>query len=312
MSTLRFNSTADWDADTRVIIFVFATGQLVDEDGSLLADGTLNRQDAALTPEGNPGEVEFPEGAPVGTYVAKAYQCVDGLATTNDQPFFGWGLIVPLAWDGTNLTIVPPTQVAPGQVADDLLIYTRSDEEPVAIVLRRSDLWVRNSEGGYEAWDDAHLADYKIAAQPKGGRRWSFGTCGELGINEPVRVEFWRMSDDEFMGKEDYDPIAGDASVNSGNQSGSGTGDGDIAVNHNYGGTDELRITKSGQPVDGATIRAYLATDTDFSDSTPPTTFTGSDGRWIAPLMLDEDDYVLVISKPDVIVAKQYELTVEA
>lgn len=93
---------------------------------------------------------------------------------------------------------------------------------------------------------------------------------------------------------------------------GSSTGDGDTPVDHNYGGTDALRVLESGVPVDDATIRAYVAADYDAGTfaAKPPTTFTGSDGRWTAPLMLDPDAYVLVVSKANAIVTKIVRLTV--
>lgn len=92
---------------------------------------------------------------------------------------------------------------------------------------------------------------------------------------------------------------------------GVGTGDGDVAVNHNYGGDDELQILDDDdEPIDNAKIDAYLATDTNLSNVVART-FSGSDGRWIAPLNLDADDYVLVISKPGQFNSDQIELTVE-
>lgn len=104
-----------------------------------------------------------------------------------------------------------------------------------------------------------------------------------------------------------------------------GNGDGDTPVDHNWagsftvnggesqeGGDDSLLITSSQGAVDGATIRAYVAGDYDAGTRTVNAqTSTGSDGRWVAPLMLDPDDYVIVISKSGVMVTTLIRLTVE-
>jgi hypothetical protein len=77
------------------------------------------------------------------------------------------------------------------------------------------------------------------------------------------------------------------------------SGDGDILVNHNYGGTDNLIVEDDGTPVDGATILAYDATlYTAGIYTVVASARTGSDGRWIAPMMLDAGTYKLVTSAP--------------
>ena len=91
-----------------------------------------------------------------------------------------------------------------------------------------------------------------------------------------------------------------------------GRGNGDIAVDHNYGGTDSKRLLISGTPIDNAIIRAWT-TSNYFSTSRnpkPPVTFSGSDGRWIAPLMLDPDDYTIVVFNPMTNRADDFSLTV--
>jgi len=95
------------------------------------------------------------------------------------------------------------------------------------------------------------------------------------------------------------------------------SGDGDVAVDHAYdadgsGDADQLRIVDgAGAGVDAATIRAYLQTEYDAGlRSAKATAVTGSDGRWTAPMMLDADDYYLVVSKPGRIAAKVVEVTV--
>lgn len=77
-------------------------------------------------------------------------------------------------------------------------------------------------------------------------------------------------------------------------------GNGDIAVTHHYGSTDALRVMRNGLPVDNVTLRAYPKAEYESGtlDPSPPTTRTGSDGRWTAPLMLDPDTYTLTAHDP--------------
>jgi hypothetical protein len=93
---------------------------------------------------------------------------------------------------------------------------------------------------------------------------------------------------------------------------GGGSGNGDISVDHDYGTADAYRVMNSvtGEPVDDALITAFAGTAT---TGTPVAqTRTGSDGRWIAPLMLDAGTYTLVISKAGVIETATATLTVTA
>jgi hypothetical protein len=95
--------------------------------------------------------------------------------------------------------------------------------------------------------------------------------------------------------------------------SGGGTGTGDVTVNHNYGATDAYRVLDhSSNPVDGAVVYAYDAATYATSTALTPDaqTFTGSDGRWTAPLHLDAGSYKLVFSKPGSIVDKVVDLVV--
>jgi hypothetical protein len=89
-----------------------------------------------------------------------------------------------------------------------------------------------------------------------------------------------------------------------------GAGDGDIAVNHDTGGTDALRAEVGGIGVDACIIRAYLKADYDagtrhiLAQST-----TGTDGRWIQDMMLDAGVYILTFSAPGYILGDE-EVTV--
>jgi hypothetical protein len=75
-------------------------------------------------------------------------------------------------------------------------------------------------------------------------------------------------------------------------------GDGEFPVNHNSSGTDALQAVRGSTPLAGVTIRAYVATAYDADSFTPVArATTGTDGRWIAPMMLDADDYVLTFDE---------------
>ncbi len=81
------------------------------------------------------------------------------------------------------------------------------------------------------------------------------------------------------------------------------TGNGTIPVDHNYGGTDELRVvTDTGAGISDATITAYLADDYNAGNRTVNfirgRTTTSLNGRWRSPLMLEADSYILLIAKP--------------
>jgi hypothetical protein len=95
----------------------------------------------------------------------------------------------------------------------------------------------------------------------------------------------------------------------------SNTGTGDINVDHNYGGVDQLRVFEfdGTTPADNAEIRAYVSSDYDNGtvDPAPPITYTGSDGRWVNPLMLDADEYYLAVFYPETRRTKLFTVTVE-
>lgn len=99
------------------------------------------------------------------------------------------------------------------------------------------------------------------------------------------------------LDEEDVDAIADQINT---------TGNGDIPVNHNYGGTDELRIleTDTEDPIDDATITALV------EGAKVAQTRTGSDGRWVADLMLDAGTYTINVSKANVIEAYSFTLVV--
>lgn len=91
---------------------------------------------------------------------------------------------------------------------------------------------------------------------------------------------------------------------------GLGVGTGDVAVNHNYGSTDAYRLVHSetGEPVDDVQISAYAGST---ATGTPVArTRSGSDGRWLASMMLDAGTYTLVFDKAGVFESATAPLTV--
>lgn len=84
-----------------------------------------------------------------------------------------------------------------------------------------------------------------------------------------------------------------------------GGGGGDTIVNHNTGGTDELRVVDgNGNGIVDATIQAYVASAfaaNPLTATVQATTTTAADGRWETPMMLDAGTaYTLYIYKQGV------------
>ena len=99
-------------------------------------------------------------------------------------------------------------------------------------------------------------------------------------------------------------PTGIDAQLTSSHGSGSWAagGSGNTAVNHNFGGADNLRyVDTNSNAIAGADIYAYLASD--YSAGRLSATYiqakakTGADGRWLAPVYLQSGlQYTLVYS----------------
>jgi hypothetical protein len=72
-----------------------------------------------------------------------------------------------------------------------------------------------------------------------------------------------------------------------------------VAVNEDTGGTDNLRYMYNGQPISGATIRAYTKADyTAGTYTLRGKTTTNDEGRWTTPIYLDDGvAYTLVFNK---------------
>jgi len=75
-------------------------------------------------------------------------------------------------------------------------------------------------------------------------------------------------------------------------------GAGSVLVDHDYGGTDNLTYeTATGSGIDNATIHAFLKSDWDAGRRSVSykkgATTTNARGRWITPMMLDPDRYML-------------------
>jgi hypothetical protein len=76
-------------------------------------------------------------------------------------------------------------------------------------------------------------------------------------------------------------------------------GSGAIAIDHNTGGTDNLRyVTSGGAGVENANVVIYLATDWPANPgNVQATATTGADGRWLEPAFVNSGTYVAVFSK---------------
>lgn len=79
-------------------------------------------------------------------------------------------------------------------------------------------------------------------------------------------------------------------------------GEGTISIDHNFGATDNYRVTASGTPLADVDIRAFVKTDYDnglrANKHIVGQTKTGTNGRWVSVIRLDPGDYVLEFSKP--------------
>jgi len=79
-------------------------------------------------------------------------------------------------------------------------------------------------------------------------------------------------------------------------------GSGAILVNHNYGGTDNLRyVAPNGVGIDNATIQIFVRSDYDAGKRGRgyiiAESVTGTDGRWVRDVALDPGDYTVVFFK---------------
>jgi hypothetical protein len=84
---------------------------------------------------------------------------------------------------------------------------------------------------------------------------------------------------------------------------GGGLGTGEIAVDHDTGGTDNLRLVDpNGTGIGGAEIRAYLKADYDAGTlDLKDEAVTLTSGRWSTPMYLDAGTYTFVFAKPGII-----------
>lgn|GEM_PF-2856804 len=80
------------------------------------------------------------------------------------------------------------------------------------------------------------------------------------------------------------------------------SGTGDTPVNHDTGGTDNLRfVDGNGNGIDEATVTAFLASEYASNPLTATPrgqVFTKSDGRWVNQMNLDSGSYVFVFEAP--------------
>lgn len=78
-------------------------------------------------------------------------------------------------------------------------------------------------------------------------------------------------------------------------------GEGTTSIDHNFGGTDNYRVTASGTPLSDVDIRVFVRTDYDAglraNKHIVGQSRTGTDGRWVSIIRLDPGNYVIEFSK---------------
>lgn len=87
-------------------------------------------------------------------------------------------------------------------------------------------------------------------------------------------------------------------------------------VDHDFGGTDELRyVDPSGASIPGAVIQVYTREDYDAGRRSNAfvagRTDTGTDGRWLQPVMLTPGDYVVILYRQGLFGPTRVDITVE-
>ena len=77
-------------------------------------------------------------------------------------------------------------------------------------------------------------------------------------------------------------------------------GDGDILVNHDTGGVDNLQAEHGGAGLAGGTVRAYLQDEYKHHIyDVKGRAVTGTDGRWLSPMYLDAGTYIFAFARAD-------------
>lgn len=76
-----------------------------------------------------------------------------------------------------------------------------------------------------------------------------------------------------------------------------------VSVDHNFGGTDNLRVTDavSGAGIGGVFLKAYFKVDWDNNNRSKEflkgQSITKGDGRWLWPMLLDPGIYYIVLER---------------
>lgn len=193
-------------------------------------------------------------------------------------------------------------------------IQLDKDETYGATTRTPAGLFWNTQTAAYEAYNAAHLDRYDTGATTD-ARGWTHGTApdgSDVNGNPIVLIHLKASANfiaSELETAEAMIEVSGSLAIGGG-----GSGNGDVAVDHNYSGTDALRVVGSDNlPVDNAVIRAYVLADYNNGDidPQPPTTYTGSDGRWVEPLSLDADTYKVIVYNPLTKKNKSFTLEVE-
>jgi hypothetical protein len=189
-----------------------------------------------------------------------------------------------------------------------VLTYTRPASGTSAIVIPRIDLGV--PVGAPVAGDGAYIGRALVDGnQVTPESTIQFATGQEKGIlqGRTITLEPGDVLTVTVTGR------AGDTAVNVSSALFDGTpirtedldgiiGGGSVEVDHNYGGADTYRyVTQNGVGIDNAIINVYLASDfnagkrgTDFIKAR---SLTDINGRWVQPVMLDPETYVVYFYK---------------
>jgi hypothetical protein len=189
-----------------------------------------------------------------------------------------------------------------------VLTYTRPDTAEPAIVIPRVDLGV--PVGGPVVGGGVYVGHALIDGNqvtPKSSITFDAGQTKGILQGRAITIEPGDVVTIEVTGQ------AGDTAVNATaalhdstpiqiDDLDGLTGSGAVEVDHDYGGTDNLRyVTSSGIGIDGATVYAFLKEDYDAGHRSATharaRSLTNVDGRWAAPMMLDPAWYVMYFYK---------------
>jgi len=150
--------------------------------------------------------------------------------------------------------------------------------------------------GNYTPGNIACSADGYVTFTASGN---DTAAAGQLRIEVPAGNNTWLPVWDDWMvlAPSAYDSLV--SGTGTGLLATTAAGTGPIAINHNTGGTDNLRyIDSAGNGIAAANVLIYLATDwPNNPGNIQAASTTAADGRWTVPCMVTHGTYVAVFSK---------------